>query len=138
MKYLIDTNIISNGTKPAPSIDLDNWLSKQPNKSLYISSITIAEVARGIRLLPEGKRKTDLLSWLDKVINFYEGRILDFDINAAMIWADFMSNGAKNGKSRPYIDTMIGAIAKANNCTIVTNNEKDFLDFEVFNPIKIA
>lgn len=136
MKYLLDTNIISDGIKPVPSHDLGNWLSKQPNKSLYISSITIAEIARGIGLLSEGKRKTDLLSWLDKVINFYEGRILDFDINAAMIWAEYMSNGTKSGKNRPYTDTMIGSIGKANNCTIITNNERDFLDFEVFNPMR--
>lgn len=143
-KYLLDTNIISNGIKKIPDAKLMSWLVKQPNDNLFISAISIGEIKNGILKMPKGKRRNELLAWFEGtsgqddaqlgVIDFFDGRILPFDTYAAQIWAQYMSQGAISGYNRLVIDTMIGAIAKANNCIIVTFNDKDFRDFDLINP----
>ena len=86
MRYLLDTNIISNVTKPSPSEALLAWMSAQNDDDLYISSLTIAEIRRGVLEKPAGKRRDQLEAWFggpEGPQALFAGRVLPFDEGAA-------------------------------------------------------
>jgi predicted nucleic acid-binding protein len=66
----------------------------------------------------------------------FAGRVLPFDEKAALIWARLMAGGIAEGKPRSALDTIIAAVAEANGCVVVTDNEKDFADVEMINPLR--
>jgi predicted nucleic acid-binding protein len=139
MRYLLDTNIISDIVKLTPSQSLLAWLSEQYDQDLYIASLTIAEIRRGILEKPAGKRRDQLETWFSGPEGpqaLFAGRILPFDENAALIWARLMAEGKLQGRPRSALDTIIGAVALVHDCTVVTNNEKDFTGVRVINPIR--
>jgi len=141
MRFLLDTNILSNVTKPAPSEALVAWLGNQVDTDLFIASLTVAEIRRGILEKPAGKKRKLLDAWFSGPEGpqaLFAGRILAFDENAAVIWAQMMADGTSKGRPRSGLDTIIAAVAEANNCVVVTDNEKDFDDVEIFNPIRGA
>lgn len=138
-RFLLDTNIISEFTKPVRSRHLLAWLGDRDDEELFISAFSIAEIRRGILILPSGKRRRDLEKWFegpDGPQTLFAGRVLSFDERAAIIWAELMAEGQTRGRPRSALDTIIGAIALANGCVLVTNNEKDFAGIGAFNPIK--
>ncbi|MDO4232218.1 MAG: type II toxin-antitoxin system VapC family toxin [Lautropia sp.] len=139
MRYLLDTNIISNVTKPVPSAPLLDWMAAQDDADLYLSTVTIAELQKGILDLPDGRRRQELENWFAGSTGpqaIFAGRIFSFDEQAALIWGRLMSEGRKAGKPRSPIDMMVAAIAVANQCTIVTDNDKDFQGLPTFNPMR--
>ncbi len=139
-RYLIDTNIFGNLLLPKPSPELLDWMSVQTDESLFTTSITIAEIRRGILILPEGRKRFDLEAWFsgkDGPPMLFDGRILPFDSKAAFIWAEMMAEGRASGRNRSAIDTMIAAIATLHSCVVVTDNTKDFYDIETINPIRM-
>jgi predicted nucleic acid-binding protein len=138
-RFLLDTNIISEFTKPVRSRELLAWLGDRDDEELFISAFSIAEIRRGILILPSGKRRRDLEHWFEGADGpqmLFAGRVLSFDERAATIWAELMAEGQARGKPRGALDTIIGAIALANNCVLVTNNVKDFAGIGTFNPMK--
>ncbi len=138
-RYLLDTNILSNATKAVPSAALVDWLADQADESLFISSLTIAEIRRGILEKPAGRKRKQLEEWFSGSEGppaLFAGRILPFDEKAGLIWAQLMSDGSSAGKPRSALDTIIGATAVANDCVIVTDNEKDFAGLNVLNPMR--
>jgi toxin FitB len=141
MRYLLDTNVISNFTKPAPSPTLIAWMAEQSDDDLFISSLTVGEVRRGVLEKPAGKRRDQLDAWFSGPQGpqaLFAGRILPFDENAALVWARLMAEGKAKGRPRRGLDTIIAAIAEANDCIVVTDNERDFEDIQVINPIRGA
>jgi toxin FitB len=141
MRYLLDTNIISNFTKPAPSPMLIAWMAEQSDDDLFISSLTVGEVRRGVLEKPAGKRRDQLDAWFSGPQGpqaLFAGRILPFDENAGLVWARLMAEGKAKGRPRSGLDTIIAAIAEANDCVVVTDNERDFEDIQVINPIRGA
>lgn len=139
MRYLLDTNIISHVVKPRPSAELVEWLGDQPDQDLFIATLTLAEVWRGILEKPAGKRRRSLESWFEGPEGpraLFAGRILAFDEKAAFAWAQLMAKGTADGRPRSALDTMIAAIATTNDCTVVTDNEKDFGGVRVINPVR--
>lgn len=139
MRYLLDTNIISNATKPSPSEALLAWMAKQEDGDLFIASLTVAEIRRGILEKPKGKRRTQLEAWFSGAEGpqaLFAGRVLSFDAAAAMIWARLMADGKTKGRPRNALDTIIAAIAEANDCIVVTDNEKDFYGIKTLNPLR--
>lgn len=138
MRYLLDTNIISNVTKPSPSESLLAWMADQNDDDLYIASLTVAEIRRGILEKPAGKRRNDLEDWFggpEGPQALFAGRILSFDEPAALIWARLMTDSKSAGKPRSALDTIIAAVAEANGCIVVTDNEKDFAGLRIINPL---
>jgi len=138
-RYLLDTNIISNVVKPTPSETLLTWMGEQADKDLFISSLTIAEIRRGILEKPAGRERNQL----DARFSGPEGpsapfarRVLSFDERAALIWARLMAEGSAKGKPRSALDTIIAAVAQANDYVVVTDNEKDFAGVEILNPLR--
>ncbi|ARC38130.1 PIN domain-containing protein [Paracoccus yeei] len=139
MRYLLDTNIISNITKPTPSESLLVWMADQNDDDLFIASLTVAEIRRGVLEKPSGKRRDELETWFtgpDGPQMLFAGRVLPFDEKAGLIWARLMAAGKASGRPRSALDTIIAAVAEANDCIVVTDNEKDFFDTEIVNPIR--
>lgn len=138
-RYLLDTNIVSNATKPIPSPSLAAWMTDQSDDDLFVASLTIAEIWRGILEAPAGRRKDRLAEWFagpEGPQAIFAGRILSFDHDAALIWARLMADGTIAGRPRSAIDTIIGAVAEANGCVIVTDNERDFAGLPTINPVR--
>ena len=136
-RYLLDTNIISNVTKPAPSEALLVWMGEQVDANLFIASLTVAEIRRGILEKPAGRKRDQLDAWFsgpEGPSALFAGRVLPFDERAGLIWARLMAAGTAKGRSA--LDTMIAAIAEANDCIVVTDNEKDFAGIEIVNPLR--
>ena len=106
---------------------------------LFISTLTIAEIRRGILDKPKGKKRERLDAWFagpEGPQSLFKGRILPFDENAALVWARLMSEGRAAGKPRSELDMIVAAVAEANECVIVTDNEKHFSGLEVLNPLR--
>jgi toxin FitB len=140
-RYLLDTNIISNVVKPQPSESLLTWMSTQRDEDLFIASLTVAEIRRGILEKPRGKKRDALDQWFSGPEGpqaLFAGRILSFDDKAGLIWARLMAGGKTAGKPRSGLDMIIAAVAGANECVVVTDNERDFVGLKVVNPIRGA
>jgi toxin FitB len=138
-RYLLDTNIISNVTKPAPSPALLMWMAEQNDLDLFICSLTVAEIQRGLLEKPAGKKRALLEAWFagpEGPPALFAGRVLPFDENAALIWARLMADGTAKGRPRSALDMMIAAIAEANDCVVATDNEKDFAGLKFINPLR--
>lgn len=139
MRYLLDTNIISNVTKPMPAPSLLAWMGAQIDEDLFISSMTIAELHRAILEKPAGKKRDQLEKWFsgaDGPQALFAGRVLAFDEKAALIWAKLMAKGTATGRPRSPFDMVIAAVAQANDCVVVTDNEKDFAGIKTINPLR--
>ncbi|HLI83182.1 MAG TPA: type II toxin-antitoxin system VapC family toxin [Bryobacteraceae bacterium] len=138
-RYLLDTNIISNATKPVPSEALIAWLSAQADEDLFISCLTVAEIRRGILQKPAGKKRRELENWFsgpEGPLSLFAGRVLPFDEGAALIWARLMAEGTAGGRPRSPLDMIVAAVAEANDCVIVTENERDFAGLKTLNPLR--
>jgi predicted nucleic acid-binding protein len=139
MRYLLDTNIISNVTKPSPPPTLLTWMAEQDDDDLFIASLTVAEIRRGILEKPASRRRNELEDWFagpEGPQALFAGRVLPFDEAAALIWARFMADGRSTGRSRSALNTIIAAVAESHGCIVVTDNEKDFADVEIINPLR--
>jgi len=137
-RYLLDTNIISNVVKPQPSAALLAWWAKQRDADLFISSLTVAEIRRGILEKPRGKKRDALDAWFagpEGPQALFAGRVLPFDDKAGLIWARLMADGKAAGRPRSGLDMIVAAVAGANDCIVVTDNEKDFVGINFINPI---
>lgn len=138
-RYLLDTNIISNVVKPKPSPSLLAWMAEQRDEDLFIASLTIAEIQRGILEAPAGRRREALENWFSGPEGpqmLFAGRILGFDDRAALVWAQLMAEGKGAGRPRSGLDTIIAAVALANLCVVVTDNERDFFGIDILNPLR--
>ena len=140
-RYLLDTNVISHVVKPKPSQFLIAWMAEQADEDLFTSSLTVAEIRRGILERPAGKKRDELERWFAGPKGppaLFAGRVLSFDDRAALIWARLMAEGTADGRPRSALDMIIAAIAEANGCVVATDNESDFVGLEIINPLRSA
>ncbi len=140
-RYLLDTNIISNVTKLMPSEALVAWMADQADEDLFISSLTVAEIRRGLLEKPAGKKRKELERWFSGPEGpqaLFAGRVLPFDEKAGLVWARLMADGTATGRPRNPLDMIIAAVAEANDCVVVTDNERDFAGLNVVNPMRVA
>jgi predicted nucleic acid-binding protein len=138
-RYLLDTNIISNVIRPEPSGSLLTWMGAQKDDDLFIASLTVAAIRRGILEKPKGKKRSILEAWFtgpEGPQALFAGRVLSFDEKAGLVWASLMAGGKAKGRPRSALDTIIAAIAEANDCVVVTDNEKDFQGIDIINPLR--
>lgn len=123
---LLDTNVIAEAMKPTPDDTVRAWLDEQAAETLYLSSVTIAELLYGIGALPAGKRKDRLTEALDGVMELFADRVLPFDIAAARRYADLAVKARAAGKGFPTPDGYIAAIAASRGFTVATRDTSAF------------
>jgi predicted nucleic acid-binding protein len=135
--YLLDTNILSELMRSQANSNVIEWLDKQLEDDLYISSITIAEIKLGIALLPEGKKRSLLAESAHYMLQDFMDRRLDFDALSAEKYANIVANCSKMGRPITTEDAQIAAICQVHQYILVTRNIRDFemIDLlEVYNP----
>jgi hypothetical protein len=123
---LLDTNVVSEAMKPAPDDAVRAWLDEQAAETLYLSSVTVAELMFGIGALPKGKRKNKLADALDGVMKIFADRVLPFDVDAAQRYADLAVKARAAGKGFPTPDGYIAAIAASRGFAVATRDASAF------------
>ena len=134
---LLDTNIVSEIMRPKPSQNVLHWLNYHSDDSLLISSITIAEICYGLRILPMGQRRSTLETKFEQfVAEGFDGRIIGFDEAAARTYAKIMGLRKEIGHPMSLPDGQIAAIAQVNQFILATRNVDDFekCGLELVNP----
>ncbi len=126
---ILDTNVLSEVMKPAPSAEVLAWLAAQPAASVYTTSITQAEVLHGLMLLPAGRRRRALEEAAASMFTEdFGGRILGFGTEAAPPYALIASRRRRAGRPISHFDAQIAAIARSSGAAIATRNVSDFED----------
>jgi toxin FitB len=108
---VLDTNVLSEAMKPAPHPAVRDWLNDQVASTLYLTSVTLAELLFGIGALPKGKRKDMLAQTLDGLMDLFRDRVLSFDVDAARHYAGLAVTARAAGRGFPTPDGYIAAIA---------------------------
>jgi predicted nucleic acid-binding protein len=138
-RYLLDTNIISNVVKPEPSPGLMAWLGAQADDDLFIASLTVGEIRRGILEKPAGPKRIALEGWFSGPEGpqaLFADRVLPFDQRAALVWTALIAEGRATGRPRSPLDMIIASVGLANDCVLVTDNERDFAGLDFINPLR--
>ncbi len=136
---LLDTNVVSEVMKPSPADGVLRWLDDQETEDLYLSTITIAEISFGIRILPDGRRRRTLNESFEEFVSRgFEQRILDFDTTAAYVFGDLMARRREAGRPMSFPDGQIAAIARRHHFSLATRNVRDFdlCGLETLNPFE--
>jgi predicted nucleic acid-binding protein len=124
--FLVDTNILSDSTKPASNPQIVAWLRKN-EPLLYVSVISLGEIHRGIELLAEGRKKAELRKWFVDLRHAFSDSILPIDEPVVMRWGEMIAQLEKRGRKIPVIDGLLAATALEHGLTVVTANTKDFV-----------
>jgi predicted nucleic acid-binding protein len=123
---LLDTNVISDAMTREPNPRVRKWLDAQAAETLFISSITVAELLFGIGALPAGKRKSALAAALDEVLDVFAARILPFDTSAARRYAELAVRARAAGKGFPTPDGYVAAIAATHDFAVASRDTSAF------------
>ena len=126
MNYLLDTCVISEIVKPAPSSRVIMWINNIPSERLFLCSLTIGEIRKGLTKLPESKKKERLTDWLNTLLENYQDRIHSIDITVAENWGIMQGKAENEGMPMSSIDSLIAATSYTHNLILVTRNEEDF------------
>lgn len=124
---LLDTNVISEAMRPQPDRNVLAWLDAQAVESLYLSTVSLAELLLGIESLPAGKRRRALAAALDEqIIALFGERILTFDLRAAKAYASIVTRARRQGHPMAVADAQIAAIAASRQFSVATRDEAPF------------
>ena len=123
---LLDTNVISEAMKPQPHRGVRDWLDAQAAETLYLSSVTLAELMFGVGALPSGKRKDNLAAAVEGLLELFSARILPFDTEAARRYGDLAVKARTAGKGFPTPDGYIAAIAAAHGFAVASRDPSAF------------
>lgn len=137
MRLLLDTNVLSEVTRPSPDTHVLGWLDRLDEDRTFISVVSIAEIRRGVALMDEGRRRNSLTEWLARDLpQRFEQRVLPVDEAVALAWGDLMGVAKRRGRGLSSMDGLIGATAIAQSLTLATRNIKDFDGFgiDLYNP----
>jgi toxin FitB len=136
MSFLLDTNAVSEWTKPRPNPGLIGWMESTDEDRVFISVITLAELRYGVERLATGARRRRLEEWLGHELPLrFEGRILPVDANIAEAWGKTVSRSDAAGRPIGAMDAFLAATAEFHHLTLVTRDVSDFqLLKAVFNP----
>ncbi len=134
---LLDTNVPSESIRSRPDPKVDAWIRAQDDQTLHLSVITIGELRKGLDLAPHGKRRSELLEWLEKdLIPTFDGRILPVTYAIAEKWGALSAQRHLAGRPLSMADGLIAATALEHGLTVVTRNVQDFdlLGVKILNP----
>lgn len=137
MRFLLDTCVISEVTKPKPSPEVITWLDRQMELSLFLSVITIGELQKGISKLPDSRKQQQLQEWVEQdLTRRFTGRILEIDREIAIRWGSIAGASEQQGIKIPVLDGWLAATAIVHGLTMATRNISDIAPTGVtwFNP----
>lgn len=123
MTYLVDANVLSEPTKPAPSSKVVDWLSAN-QRNLVVDSIILGELCIGILALPRGRKRTQLEQWFEALVQTID--CLPWDATISRRWAKLVVDLKRKGATMLLLDGMIAATALQHDLTIATRNTRDF------------
>jgi len=135
--FLLDTNVLSELTKPAPTQSVVEWVNARPTELFHISVVTVGELRRGFNLMDPGKRRSNLEQWFDSwLLPLFDSRILPLNQAILERWATISALRQQVGKPIAMADGLIAATAMHYDLTLVTRNTKDFtgIDLKLINP----
>lgn len=137
MKYLIDTNIISELIKTKQNLKVIDWFNSVQDQNLFLSVLTIGELRKGINKIDDIKKNKKIRTWLDEELTiWFTDRILPIDLQVANKWGLIQS---ESSRTLPAIDSLIMATALHFDLILVTRNVKDFShpSLEIINPFEL-
>ena len=136
---VLDTNVVSEAMKPEPHPAVRAWLNDQAAETLYLSSVTLAELLFGIAALPAGKRKDMLAQALDGLMGLFRDRVLPFDTDAARRYAELAVTAKTGGRGFPTPDGYIAAIAASRGFIVASRDTAPYeaAGLSVINPWKV-
>lgn len=123
---VLGTNVVSEAMKPEPHPAVQAWLNDQAPGTLYLSSVTLAELLFGVAALPTGKRKDLLGQAVDGLMGLFKDRVLPFDIDAARCYADLAVKAKTSGRGLPTPDGYIAAIAASRGFIVASRDTAPF------------
>ncbi len=127
MKYLLDTNVVSNYAKPRRDLRVDAWLGRLDDSDLYLSTLTIAELWQGIDRLPSGEKKSALAKWVDEdLMSHFFGRTVGYTLDAARNYGQLVERARTAGKHPDTMDVLLASTALAEGMVVATLNRKHF------------
>lgn len=127
MRLLLDTNVMSEVTKPRPNESVLKWLHELDEDRTFISIISIAEIRRGVALMDSGRKRDALDEWLTHDLpQRFDNRIIPVEGPVALAWGNLMALAKRNGRGLASMDGLIAATAIAHDLTLATRNIKDF------------
>lgn len=126
MRYLLDTCVLSEFVKAEPSAAVNAWMAQHPETDLFVSALSLAELARGVAKLSLSKRKSDLAAWLAQLEISLGDRILPFTRQTASYWGEICASAEAKGRPLAAFDSLIAASAVEHGLVVVTRNGKDF------------
>jgi predicted nucleic acid-binding protein len=135
--WLLDTNILSELRRPKPEPKVTDFIAAQPLESLYISTVTLAEIRFGIELLSDAARRSELNDWLSrKVRPMFEHRVLEITEDIMLKWRLLVEEGRKVGHTYSQPDLIIAATAQHHGITVATRDTSEYVKARVpvFNP----
>ena len=139
MNYLLDTCVISELIMPKPSSKVIKWLRSCQEESLFLSSLTIGEIQKGISRLPDSRKRKKLQAWLDsELTQRFDRRIIGIDFKVAQKWGEIQASSEMAGLKMPVIDSLVASIGIVYDMAVVTRNTADMKNSGVrlFNPWK--
>jgi len=134
---LLDTNVVSEQLRPFPDAHVSDWLDIQPLETLYLTSITVAELRAGVAVMPMGKRRAAFHEAIEKhMLPMFAGRVRPFDMSCTTAYADVMARVRKAGSGIETADACIAAVALANGFAVASRDVSPFraAGLEVINP----
>ncbi|PDW02746.1 type II toxin-antitoxin system VapC family toxin [Candidatus Viridilinea mediisalina] len=141
MKYLLDTNVLSELVSKAPNQAVIEWLDALEPHAVYLSVISIGEIRKGIEKLPASKRREQVMAWLEHDLLFrFQGNIVELTLEVMLTWGALVGRLEANGTPLPAIDSLIAALALHGDFVLVTRNDEDFkhTGVTIVNPWKLA
>ncbi len=140
MNYLLDTCVVSELISRQPNSQVLDWLRNLPSERIFLSVLTIGEIQRGIKKLPDSNRKQELSEWLkSELLERFQNRILAIDTEIMLGWGELIADLERQGRILPAVDSILAAQALTFGLQFVTRNEKDFAGtgIQIINPWQI-
>jgi len=132
VKFLLDTNVLSEARRPEPDRGVLDWLDRLDEDRAFVSVVSLAEIRRGVALMEKGRRRDALADWLARDLpERFAGRILAVDEQTAFAWGDLMAEAKRRGIGLASMDGLLAATALAHHLTLVMRNIRDFRDLGV-------